>query len=200
MKIVGVGAGPDLLTLEAISAIEGATIIFGSKRALELAREHIRCAAHEITDYTLDSLPEDAVVLSTGDPMLSGLGKFARKGDEVITGISSLQLACSRLCVDIGNLAVITGHSRDIGNVKNRIISELKDGKNVFLLPDTDFGVKELADMLEYHGLQRNITVFENLAYPDEHIETGTTEQPPVVKSNLYCIIINSQVSAFQHY
>jgi len=65
MKIVGVGAGPGLLTEEAISAIENATVIFGSKRAIALAKEHIGCEVHEITDYTLDSLPGNAVVLST---------------------------------------------------------------------------------------------------------------------------------------
>ncbi|SNQ59038.1 SAM-dependent methyltransferase [Candidatus Methanoperedens nitratireducens] len=80
MKIVGVGAGPDLLTQEAISAIGNATLIFGSRRAIELAKEHIKCEAHEITDYSLSSLPQDAVVLATGDPMLSGLGKYAKMG------------------------------------------------------------------------------------------------------------------------
>jgi len=93
MKIVGVGAGPNLLTQEAISAIENAIVIFGSGRAIELAKEHIRCEAHEIADYTLSSLPEDAVILSTGDPMLSGLGKFAKKGDEIIPG-HTLTAAC----------------------------------------------------------------------------------------------------------
>ena len=45
MKIIGVGAGPGLLTKEAIKAIENAKIIFGSKRAIELAKEHIKCKA-----------------------------------------------------------------------------------------------------------------------------------------------------------
>ncbi len=191
MKIVGVGAGPGLLTEEAISAIESATVIFGSKRAIELAKEHIRCKAHEITDYTLDSLPRNAVVLSTGDPMLSGLGKFAKEGDEIIPGISSMQLACSRLRLDTENLAVITAHSRDIDAVKNLILKELRDGKNVFLLPDKSFGVTELVDFLKSRGLLRKISICERLAYPDERIETGTTEDPPAARSSLYSIVIS---------
>lgn len=192
MKIVGVGAGLNLLTEEAISAIESAKIIFGSKRAIELAKGHIKCETHEITDYTLCSLPEDAVVLSTGDPMLSGLGKFAKKEDEIIPGISSLQLACSRLRIDIENLAVITAHSRDIRAVKNRIISELINGKNVFLLPDPAFGVDEIADLLKSECLFRKISVCEQLSYPDERISAGTTEKPPVAESRLYCVIISN--------
>lgn len=192
MKIVGVGAGPNLLTQEAISAIQNAGIIFGSKRAIELAKEHIRCEAHEITDYTLRSLPENAVVLSTGDPMLSGLGKYAKEGDEIIPGISSLQLACARLRLDVESLAVITAHSRDIEAVKKRLLMELRNGKNVFLLPDSSFGVNELAGFLKSEGLQRQISVCERLGYPDERIVTGTTENPPYAESDMYCVVISN--------
>ena len=190
MKIVGVGAGPGLLTPEAASAIESARIIFGSRRAIELAGEYIKCEVHEIEDYTLNSLPRDAVVLSTGDPMLPGLGKFAKPGDIVIPGISSFQLACSYLRLDIELVAVITAHSRNVEAVKTRLITELEDGKNVFLLPDASFGVNEIAAMLEQRGISRRIWVFEELAYPDERICVGTTERPPVAKSGLYCIMI----------
>ncbi|MCZ7358402.1 MAG: cobalt-precorrin-7 (C(5))-methyltransferase [Candidatus Methanoperedens sp.] len=191
MKIVGVGAGPNLLTEEAISAIESAEIIFGSKRAIELAREHKKCETHEITDYKLDSLPENAVVLSTGDPMLSGLGKFAKKYDEVIPGISSLQLACSRLCLDMDNLSVITAHSGESIIVEKRIVEQLREGRKLFILPGRDFGVKEIADVMKSRGLSRKISVCERLAYPDERIVTGTTEEPPSVSSSLYCIVIS---------
>ena len=190
MKIVGVGAGPNLLTLEAISAIENAGIIFGSRRAIELAKVHIKCEAHELQDFTLKSLPRDAVVLSTGDPMLSGLGKFAKKGDVVIPGISSLQLACSYIRLDVEGLAVITAHSRDIDEVKTCIIRELDQGKNVFLLPDAAFGVNELASLLKQRGLLRKIWVFENIGYPDERISEGTTENPPAASFGLYCMMI----------
>ncbi|VVB87474.1 Tetrapyrrole (Corrin/Porphyrin) Methylases [uncultured archaeon] len=192
MKIVGTGAGPNLLTEEAVSAINNARIIFGSKRAIELAKKHINCETHEITDYTLNSLPDDSVVLSTGDPMLSGLGKFAKKTDEVIPGISSLQLACSRLGMGIENLAVITAHSRNLKIVKNQLIIELGNGKSVFLLPDPSFGVKEIAHLLDSRGLPRRITVCERLAYDDEMISTGTTEQPPCAGTDMYCVVISN--------
>ncbi len=192
MKIVGVGAGPDLLTAEAISAIENAQVIFGSKRALELAKEHINCKASILTDYTLKGLPGNAVVLSTGDPMLSGLGKYARSEDEIIPGISSLQIACARLHLDIEDISVITAHSRDIEVVKRRLLSELDRGKNVFLLPDSSFGALEVAEFLNDHGLMREIAVCQQLGYPDERIVMGTSEEPPSVETDMYCIVITS--------
>jgi cobalt-precorrin-7 (C5)-methyltransferase len=98
MKIVGVGAGKNLLTSEAIDAIESASVIYGSKRAIELVSDHIKGVCREIEDYSgISELPDDVVVLSTGDPMISGLGRFAKPGDVVIPGISSLQVACARL-------------------------------------------------------------------------------------------------------
>ncbi|GFO97520.1 precorrin-6Y C5,15-methyltransferase subunitCbiE [groundwater metagenome] len=192
MKIVGVGAGPGLLTHEAASVIENSEIIFGSKRAIELAKEHIRCDATEISDYTLKGIPENAVVLSTGDPMLSGLGKYAKKGDEIIPGISSMQLACARLRLDIGELSVITAHSRDIARVKERLIKELGDGKNVFLLPDSSFGIDEIAGLLISKGFSREITACERLGYADEKIISGTTEKPPCTGSKMYCVVISN--------
>lgn len=192
MKIVGVGAGPQLLTREAIIAIENAEIIFGSKRAIELAKEHIKCEAYELRDYKLRSLPENAVVLSTGDPMLSGLGKYAMKEDEIIPGISSLQLACARLHIDVERLSVITAHSRNIGSIKNRLVTELRNGKNVFLLPDPSFGIDEIVDILKSMDLSMQISVCERLGYPDERVTTGTTENPPHAESDMYCVVIRN--------
>jgi len=192
MKIVGVGAGPNLLTEEAISVIGNAQIIFGSKRALELAKDHIKCKASILTDYSLKMLPENAVVLSTGDPMLSGLGKYAKDGDEIISGISSLQLACLRLRLDIEDISVITAHSRDIEVVKKRLISEFNRGKNVFLLPDSSFGPFEVAEFLNDHGLLREIAVCQQLGYPDERILMGTSKEPPLIETDMYCIVIKT--------
>lgn len=190
MKIIGVGAGPDLLTKEAIRAIENATIIFGSQRAIELAKEHITCQPSVLEDYTLGNLPENAVVLSTGDPMLSGLGKYAKTGDEIIPGISSLQLACARLCLEIDTIAVITAHSRDSGMVKERLLLEIQNGKNVFLLPDPSFGVKDIAGFLRKEGFSKKISICEKLGYPDERIVSGTADEPPVANSDMYCVVI----------
>jgi len=74
-----VGVGPKMLTAEGIEAIQKASVVYGSGRALELAMEYIskRTPIDTIKDYkNIHLLPKDAVVLSTGDPMFSGPGKF----------------------------------------------------------------------------------------------------------------------------
>ena len=100
MKIVGVGCGPGMLTEQAIREISRASVIYGSDRAIDLAKSIILpgCTVKTIDDFKqldtlqLDRLPDSTVVLSTGDPMLAGLGYLA--GD-VVPGISSFQLCCS---------------------------------------------------------------------------------------------------------
>ena len=51
MIIVVVGVGPGMLTEEGVKAIRKASVVYGAKRALELAQEYITCEAKTITDY-----------------------------------------------------------------------------------------------------------------------------------------------------
>jgi cobalt-precorrin-7 (C5)-methyltransferase len=191
MIIVGVGVGPGMLTQEAIEAIKNAPVIYSSKRALELASAYINCETREIENYReLHLLPEDAVVLSTGDPMFSGLGKFAGDGDRVIPGISSLQVTCARLGVNLTDIAAITAHGRGASLAKDALVQELKLGKNIFLLPDESFGVSEVLGILRKMQLNARIYVCENLGYPHERIESGTVDSPPAVESDMFCIVV----------
>ena len=58
MIVVGVGVGPGMLTEEGIRAIRNASVVYGAKRALELAQEYIDCEASTIKDYkSLHLLP-----------------------------------------------------------------------------------------------------------------------------------------------
>lgn len=191
MIIVGVGVGPNMLTQEAIEAIRCAPIVYGSKRAIELASKYIECEARKIDNYkTLHLLPKDAVVLSTGDPMFSGLGKFAGEGDTIIPGISSLQVACVRLGINLSDLAIITAHGRDPAPAKKVLALELELGKNIFMLPDASFGTAEVASVLRELKINAQIYACEQLGYPDERISNGNVDAPPMAGSGLYCIMV----------
>ncbi|MCQ6962528.1 cobalt-precorrin-7 (C(5))-methyltransferase [Methanolobus chelungpuianus] len=191
MIIVGVGVGPKMLTREAIEAISAAPVIYGSERAIELARDHIKCEAHPIKSFkNLHLLPADAVVLSTGDPMFSGLGKFAGEHDRVITGVSSIQAACARFHVEMSNLAMITAHGRDPAPAREALIRELSMGKNIFLLPADNFGPAEVAGILKEMGIDARICIYENIGYSDERAATGTLSEPPLNESDVYCLMV----------
>ena len=187
MIIVGVGAGPKMLTFEAAEAISKARLIYGSKRAIELAAGHINpeCKVTVIEDYkALRELPNDAVVLSTGDPMLSGLGYL---GGEIVPGISSMQVACARLNVSQLRVVPITVHGR--GMNPKPIIEEVERGKCVFLLVDDSTDLAGLCNEMENIGLKRNVVVLSDLGYPEEKIKWGSTADPPESKG-MACVVI----------
>lgn len=187
MIIAGVGAGPGMLTHEAADVIEAAELIYGSKRAIDLVRDHIKpgCSVNIIEDYRkLRELPETAVVLSTGDPMLGGLGYLEGR---VIPGISSLQVACARLKVSLLKVIPITIHGRALD--PEPIASELERGRWVFLLTDDSTDMAGLCRYLETRGLKEDVAVLTDLGYPEERIVIGSTDSPPTAPG-LSCVMI----------
>jgi cobalt-precorrin-7 (C5)-methyltransferase len=190
MKVVGVGCGPGLLTEEAVRVIGSATLIYGSDRAIEIARSHIApgTTVRTIDDFKgLDKLPQEAVVLSTGDPMLAGLGYL--KG-EVIPGISSLQVAAARLHIPLARIVPVVAHGTGHEQGMNDTVDELRRRQIVFLLTDPKFNTGELYRRLLALGIPLKVAVCENLGYPEERIEVGAAESPPQVTSGIYSLII----------
>jgi len=192
MKIVGVGCGPGMLTGEAIRVIEAAHAIYGSERAIELARVYIPqdCRVNSIDDFkSLSRLPEDAVILSTGDPMLAGLGYLA---SEVVPGISSLQVAAARLHLPLARVVVVVAHGKGHKKGMLETILEVKRKKIVFLLTDPKFDVTELYLRLSEENVPvpLRIACCENLGYPNERIGTGDLVTPPMPSTGLYVLVL----------
>jgi cobalt-precorrin-7 (C5)-methyltransferase len=192
MKIIGVGCGPGLLTEQAIKELKKARFAYGSERAIGLARPFLpsNCTVKSIDDYKkLHTLPEDAVVLSTGDPMLAGLGYL--KG-EVIPGISSLQIATARLHIPLSRVSVVVAHGRGHEKGMRDTVDEVRRGKIVFLLADPKFNVAELYSRLAVLPPPLQVALCENLAYKDEHIVVGNIESPPQPGAALYSLVIGN--------
>ena len=193
MIIIGVGCGPGMLTEEAIRAISIATAIYGSDRAIEIARPFIApgCDVRTIDDFkALHRLPEDIVVLSTGDPMLAGLGYLS---GTVIPGVSSLQVAAARLHIPLARIAVVVAHGKGHEKGMSETVEEVQRGKIVYLLTDPKFDVGELyRRLLTLDCNPIRIAVCENLGYFDERIEVGDIASPPVPKADLYSLVVGN--------
>ena len=186
MKIVGVGCGRNMLTREAVETIRSAKLLYGSDRALEIAKEYFASDAkgYEITDYkALRSLPDDAVVLSTGDPMMAGLGYL--DGD-IVSGISSMQCAFARLHAMWTNVAVVNAHGKNHRDAMELAARDIAAGHSVFIIADPEFSVEELASHLPK---DTRIAVCSNLGYEDEEIAQGTAEHPPKVGHRLFSVV-----------
>ncbi len=180
-----------MLTQDAIEAIEGARIVYGSPRALALASEHITVEPTVLENYDLD-VEDDACILSTGDPMLSGLGTKAPFGSQVIPGISSLQLACAREMIDIADVIAIHTHGKDADQAKETLENALCFERVIFVVADPRFGVGDMCVYLMNKGYDGDIALLEDLGYETERIAHGTISYPPVRRSSLFCALISN--------
>ena len=108
----------------------------------------------------------------TGDPgMYSLLDKISidlkPNEYEVIPGISTMQLAFSKIGENWHDAKIISLHGREIDNLTGQI----KPLNKVFLFTDSDFPPDKIAAHLLKEGLEnRRAVVLENLSYPDEKI------------------------------
>ncbi|PWR70510.1 cobalt-precorrin-7 (C(5))-methyltransferase [Methanospirillum lacunae] len=189
MKIVGVGCGPNLLTCQAKMVIKSATLIFGSERAIALVQDSIppECEVKTIEDYrALKSLPDETVLLSTGDPMLSGLGYLP---GEVIPGISSVQLGAARLHIPLTNLLVLTAHGRGYDETMHTVCDEVKRDRSLCLITDPEFNIGNLADRLNPYPDYR-LVICQDIGYPEEKIIKGTVDSPPHATSGMYILFL----------
>jgi cobalt-precorrin-7 (C5)-methyltransferase len=189
MKIVGVGCGPGLLTKQASAIIQESTLIVGSHRAISLVREEIPpgCEVRVIEDYqTLKSLPDETVILSTGDPMLSGLGYLP---GEVIPGISSVQLGAARLHIPLTELLVLSAHGKNHEDAIFMTVHEVKQGRTVCLITDPGFCINSLTQNLPAQP-DLSLIVCQDIGYPHEEIIKGTVIYPPTPTSGMYILFI----------
>jgi cobalt-precorrin-7 (C5)-methyltransferase len=146
------------------------------------------CSITTIKDYSrLNELPKEAVLLSTGDPMLAGLGQY---GSEVVPGISSMQLAFARLRLPMVRAVVVDAHGRDQGSAIEEATGEVVRGKIPFMLVDPEFDIKALGSALLHAGLGCKIVTLEDLGYSTEVISFGMPEHPPRPSSKLFSLIV----------
>ena len=189
MIVIGVGCGPGMMTEEAMRELAKARTVYGSKRSVELARPHMRKGAKivPVDDYAaLDQVPEGAVLLSTGDPMLAGLG---RRAEKVVPGISSMQMAYARLGAPLENTVVMSAQGKYHEIALRNAAEEVLRGRNVFLLVDPTFSIPQLADRLASSSPECRIAVCERLGYPDERVVVGTPLEPPEAQTGLFVIV-----------
>ncbi|MDW7989820.1 MAG: precorrin-6y C5,15-methyltransferase (decarboxylating) subunit CbiE [Archaeoglobaceae archaeon] len=172
LRIIGVGICEGHMTDRAKNFIEKAEIVYGSERALKLADKWVRGEKILMKKFDKDVYSEiakegekrEVAVLSTGDPMVAGLGKFFRSA-EVEPGISSVQLALSKLKVDLCEVLVVNAHGK-----------KLEIGKRgLLILTDKNFDLSALG--------KKEIIVLEDLCSA-ERIKRGTTEDIKLESNN----------------
>ncbi|MCI2415088.1 MAG: SAM-dependent methyltransferase [Candidatus Aramenus sp.] len=184
VKVLGAGPGHySYFTLKLIEEVKVADYVIGDRRILENLRA--------LTDAELIYLRSDSefyrqieeanklegtkVFLSTGDPMLAGLGKVI-KTPYVEPGVSSVQLCASRLGEKLDDSAII---SLRYENNADKVSKALGLGLGAYVLPNPYHSVGENVRNLIAHGVRPDaeVGVCVDLSLPTEKVIRGTASE-----------------------
>ncbi|EHP84818.1 cobalt-precorrin-7 (C(5))-methyltransferase [Methanotorris formicicus] len=203
LYVIGIGPGDKrYLTLMAIEVVKNSDVVVGSRRALDLfdieedkkyyLTKNLREELKEIINSTKDK-NINVSILSTGDPCFSGLLKTilslgVKKEDiEVISGISSIQIAAARLKISWEDYEIITLHGREEN--RRKLLNLIKNNQKVIFLPSN---VKEDMEYLINNGVNpgKEMIVCENLTYENERIVRDSLKNLLKMDFSYLCICI----------
>lgn len=202
-KIIAVGIGPgapEYIIPAALTAITNAAVLVGSQRALaDYDNKH--CETYPITGDLNGVLAfiaakltnTDVVVMLSGDPgyysMLAALrSRFGSERLKVIPGISSMQLAFSRLALPWQEAVLTSLHGRQPDETKLTYVS----GKILGLLTDKVYTSRTIAEYLLKKDWPPDTQayVLTRLSYTDEKIIDATLGELTKAEEITHCIMV----------
>lgn len=183
IDIVGIGTGRGTIIELGIKAINGANVIIGARRMLEICEELISdkitiCEydAKTIRDYIEKGEATSYVILVSGDTGFysATLGLLNVLGDmeiRVIPGISSVSSMSARIGIPWQDMKLISFH----GRVCN-LVDTVRRNRYTFALTGGNIG--EILPLLAGSGYQKLIVyIGQKLDMDDEVILSGTVEE-----------------------
>ncbi len=160
LSIVGLGEdGLEGLTPAARALVDGAQVLVGGERHLELAGD---TGAERLTwesplKKTVERLEglqgKRVCVLASGDPMAYGIGvtllrRFGAGSARVIPGLSAFTLACARLGWPLAETVQLTLHGRPL----ELLNAHLVPGQRLLILSEDASTPAKVADLLTRAG------------------------------------------------
>jgi precorrin-6Y C5,15-methyltransferase (decarboxylating) len=199
--VVGIGAdGWDGLTIAAQRELQCASIIYGSKRQLQLL------AAVPATLRTWDSPMSQHLhtvlagtnegpihILASGDPMFHGVGasivkQVGTQHVRILPAVSSVSLAAARLGWDLATTSIRSVVDRPLDS----ILSAVTDNIRLLILSRDETSPASIAELLTDHGFGwSQMTVLEQLGSDRERQIAGiarTWHEPAGDRLNLVAV------------
>lgn len=202
-QIIVAGIGPghgDYMTPAAHQAIRSAKVLVGGRRALsQFAAEGQRTMAitrdiPAVLKFIREELAaSDVVVMVSGDPgyysMLDALRRgFPEEVLRVIPGISSLQMAFSRLALPWHAARLLSFHGRrpemeELAYCRGALLGMLTDG---------EYNSQKISSLLMQQGWPGKTRLFvcERLSYEDEKILRTTLEEAARESGIGNCVLV----------
>lgn len=213
VNIIGIGPGNELsMTRQAVQAIEYSSCLIGDKRMLKPFENNGKTIIYstnykEIRNYLKEQSGDDCAgtgqtsevsILVSGDVGFYSLAKSFLEDDDgvgeitLICGISSLQYLCSKLKTPWDDVSTISLHGRD-----SQFMTEVQKNHKLFVLTDGKNTPAQICRKLCEAGLDSiEVSVGENLSYPDEKITTAQAREIAGMEFSVLSsmLIINHQM------
>jgi len=200
IRVIGIGPGnPEYITPAALKLIDGADILIGGERILACFKDSgkqfyiIRNNLSEMADFIKKHRSDSVIaVLASGDPAFYGILEhlkrhFAEEELDVIPGISSVQLACARLCLSWHDAVFYSVHGRTMEG----LIEMVRTRRKVVVLTDPGKTPAVIARELIGAGLDdRKLWVCENLSYEDERVAEYRLNNVPGEAGLSGCVVV----------
>ena len=199
--VVGIGPGsPDYLLPIALKKIKNAKVLVGSARALRtygqegIKKYNITGDLTAVMTFIEENLRSaDVIVLVSGDPgyysLLPALKRtFSTVEIEVIPGISSMQVAFSRIKIAWQEATLLSFHGRIPRPEQIEYIPE----KVLGMLTDNTYNSKKIAEILLENNWPSTSQVWlcEKLSYDDENIVNISLAEVIQYKEIKHCIMV----------
>jgi len=199
--VVGIGPGsPDYLVPVAKRKIEAAKVLIGSTRALaaystcqQITQVIDRNLAAVMLFITKQLQFSDVVVMVSGDPgyysLLPALRKeFTDRTLEVIPGISSFQLAFTRISRPWQDVRLLSMHGREI-DAADLVYNP---GQTLSLLTDAIHNPQSIAKKLIAGGWPATVTAYlcANLSYAQEKIVTASLAEVTAIDGFDHAVMV----------
>ena len=199
--VVGIGPGsPDYLLPIALKKIKNAKVLVGSARALNtygqegIKKYNITGDLTAVMTFIEENLRSaDVIVLVSGDPgyysLLPALKRtFSTVEIEVIPGISSMQVAFSRIKIAWQEATLLSFHGRIPSPEQIEYIPE----KVLGMLTDNTYNSKKIAEILLENNWPSTSQVWlcEKLSYDDENIVNISLAGVIQYKEIKHCIMV----------
>ncbi|OBF50296.1 precorrin-6Y-methylase [Mycobacterium sp. 852002-50816_SCH5313054-b] len=180
--VVGIGADGMAGLGEASRAeLRRATVVYGSKRQLDLLDDTVPAPRHEWPSPMLPALQalpvdDEIHIVASGDPLLHGIGGtlirlYGADNIRVLPHVSSVTLACARMGWNAHETEVIS-------LVTARPHTAVRRGGHAIVLSKNASTAKELAALLNACGRgDSEFSVLENLGGPTERRRDAAARQ-----------------------
>jgi cobalt-precorrin-7 (C5)-methyltransferase len=199
--VVGIGPGsPEYVLPVAMHTIELASVLIGSKRALDtFASSSVKTKVIDkdicgVLSFIRENLKNsNVVVMVSGDPgfysFLAALNQeFLPEQITVIPGISSVQLAFARIAQPWQDATLISMHGRTAAESS----LAYRENKKLGILTDHCHNPQHIAQILLNQGWPPATQVWlcTNLSYEQEEVLATTLQEAVLLEGFAHCVMV----------